>query len=492
MTFGVTINGFNMKRLADISAETRDDFISEFGPQINLDGRSPLGQIKGVYDDRLSNLWEALQAVYDSQYPETAEGVSLDNVASITGTTRLPATKSIVTARIFGDIGTDIPTGFTLAVSGNETSHFLTTEDVTVGSGIDEVQTIIFSGTPTSGSFKLNFDGQETAAIQWDDLAADIQTELNALSNLSDVTVTGTYGTGFIITFTGADGEKDQPLLTYLANTLDDGGAVIITITETTKGYLPFADIQMASEEPGAFQAPANSLTVIITPIGGINSATNLFDADVGSDLESDSDLKIRRSQNLQRSGTATISGIRAKVLEVENVDQVLVVENVEEIVVDGRPPKSFETYVLGGANQDIADAIFTAKPAGIEAFGSITESVTDSEGVPHDISFSRPVELDIWIIINIDKNTDPIEGNIYPVDGDAQVETKILEFVQGFRIGQDVIVNRLYTPINEVAGVIGIEILIGTAPAPTLSNNISVDPDEIAKFDSTRIEVNS
>lgn len=490
MTFGVTDSGFRLKRLSDIQQESKDAFIAEFGPQINLDGRSPLGQIKGIEDERLSILWEGLQAVYDSQYPQTSEGVSLDNVASITGTTRLPATLSIATARIFGTIGTLIPTGFSLAVSGNESAVFTTTTNGTVGAGIDEIQDIDFSAVPTSGTFKLNFNGQETATINWNDTNTTVQTRLNALSNLSAVTVTGNFTAGFTVTYTGADGQKDQPLLTATANTLTTGSSVTITITETTKGYLPFADIEMAAEESGAIQAPANSLTVIVTPIGGIDSATNLLDAVVGQSLETDAELKQRRLENLQRVGSATLEGIRAKILTVENVIQALIIENVESIVVDGRPPKSFEAFVLGGDDTQIAQAIFDSKAAGIETFGTVTEAITDSEGLPHNIEFSRPVDLNIYMIVNIDKNTDPGEGPIYPATGDADVEQKILDYVAGFRIGKDVIVNQLYTPINEVAGVFGIEILIGIAPAPTLSDNIIVDETEIAKFDSTRITV--
>jgi len=71
-------------------------------------------------------------------------------------------------------------------------------------------------------------------------------------------------------------------------------------------------------------------------------------------------------------------------------------------------------------------------------------------------------------------------------------VEDSLLSFLQGFKIGQDVIVNLMYTPINTIPGVIGVEILVGLSPNPTTSNNISISAPEIARFDSSRIEVNS
>lgn len=492
MTFGLTSNGFNMKRLSDIAQETKDDFVAEFGPQINLSGQSPMGQIKGILDNGVSELWEVLQAVYDSQNPQTAEAISLDNIAALTGVTRLPATFSTVTARVFGTLNTLVPAGFTLSVDGNADSKFLSILDDTIHAGIDEVQTITFSGTPTSGSFKLRFDLQETVAINWDDTNTEVQTALNNLSNLSSVVVTGDFATGFVVTFTGADGEQDQSLLEVFANTLDDGSPVTTSVVETTKGYLPFVDVQMVAENTGSVEAPANSLIIIETPIGGVDSAINLLDAVVGNELETDEELKARRIINLQRSGSATINGIRSNILEVENVLQAIVVENDQDITVSGRPPHSFESYVLGGDDVAIAQAIFDSKAAGIRAFGSITEAIVDSEGVSHDISFSRPVDVEIYMIVNITPNTDPLEGDLYPVDGDTLIVQSILDFVEDFEIGQDVVVNKLYTPINEVAGVIGIEILIGTSPSPSLSNNIAISATEVARFDSSRITVNS
>ena len=99
-----------------------------------------------------------------------------------------------------------------------------------------EVQTLTFTAEPTSGSFTLTFDGQKTAAIQWDKSAADVEAALEALSNLSatDVAVTGTYTDGFEITF--ADTLGNVPQLVPGDNTLTNGGAVTITPDTQTPG----------------------------------------------------------------------------------------------------------------------------------------------------------------------------------------------------------------------------------------------------------------
>lgn len=494
MSFGVTSQGFKLKRLQDIASETTEKYQAEFGPQIDLEADSPLGQQKGIMDDQVSQIWELGQNVYNSQYPQTASDTSLDNVASITGDKRLIATKSTVTGRIFGTLSSAVPIGFTASVTGNSSAKFLTVQSGVVGAGIDEVQTITFSSVPTSGTFELVYNGTEvTSAINWNDNAATIQTELNGLASLSTVTVSGDFTNGFVVTFTGADGQQEQPLLTTQNNSLDAGGAVTITVTETTKGYGPFVDLPMEAENTGPTQALSGTLTVIETPEPGITGITNLLDADLGRNVETDPDFRQRRNENLQKTGTTTLGGIRAALLEVENVDQVEVIEN-DSLTTDagGRPGKSYECFVLSGADQDIGQVVWDTKPAGIQTHGDIDVNVTDSQGVVQTVSFSRPSEINIWLIVNITKNTDSSEGPLYPTDGDDQVQQAILDYTQDFRMGQDVINNQLYIPVNTIAGVIGIEILQGTAPAPTLENNISVDPEEIARFDSSRITVNS
>lgn len=391
MTYGITTTGFNTKTLSDIILETEAEFKTAFGDAINLEGNSPLGQIKGVLDERISLLWELSEAIYNSQYPDTAEGTSLDNIASINNITRLQATESQVTATIAGTANATVPANFIAYVNGNESSEFQTLEEYTIGSG----------GT---------------------------------------------------------------------------------------------VDVEMYATNTGETVAYSGTLTEIQTPTSGIDSITNALDAELGRDVETDTDFKIRRLLLLQKSGTATIEGIRNSLISnVEDVTNALVVENSTlSTDSDGRPAKSIEVYVLGGLDQDIADEIFNSKPAGIATYGTTSQTVIDSQSQSHTISFSRSTEVDIYLIVNITKNTTASEGDTYPTDGDAQVETAILNYVNDLSIGDDVIVNKLYTPINTVAGVIGIEMFIGTSASPTTSTNIPINVFEIAVFDSSRITINS
>ncbi|NQY73504.1 MAG: baseplate J/gp47 family protein [Candidatus Margulisbacteria bacterium] len=430
--------------------------------------------------------------VYNSQYPLTSNGVSLDHISSITGVTRLLSTHSKVKARVYGDIGSEVPSGFIVSVLGNEDSKFETKYPNTIHQGVDDIQNISFDRLPSSGTFKLNYNGQDTISMDHESSNTDIQNNLNTLNGLSEVIVTGNFVSGFVVSFIGTDGQKPHKLLTVSENAFLEGiNSVEINITKKDQGEPPFVDMEMIAQETGPIHANTNTLTEIETPVSGIDSATNIEDARLGRNIESDSELKIRRLELLQRRGTATIEGIRNMVLSVQDVIQAIIVENSTfHIDEGGRPPKSFEIFVVGGSDQEIANSIFMSKPAGIETVGDISMSVIDSQGAIHTIKFSRVLEKDIFIEVRIKGNSDPSEGNIYPSNGDYLVEESLLSFLRGFKIGQDIIVNLMYSPINTVPGITGVDILMGLSPNPISSDNIAISGSEIARFDSSRIEV--
>ena len=66
------------------------------------------------------------------------------------------------------------------------------------------VQQLTFSDVATSGSFILQYSTFEMISVAWNESAASIQTALQLLSGLSEVTVTGSIASqNLVITMTG-------------------------------------------------------------------------------------------------------------------------------------------------------------------------------------------------------------------------------------------------------------------------------------------------
>jgi len=406
MAFGVTPQGFNRARLDDVKGEIEVTLRALLGKNINLLPEGVLGQIVGLVADRESDIWEILEAVYDSYYPDTSEDVSLDRVGDISGIKRLGATKSFIDnldVLLFGTPGTIITLGSQMSVDGTPTSVFETLSSVTLLAGLDEVQTLTLSATPGSGTFKINIlsvAGTITVIGSFDDTATILQTKINtALTtaglDVDTITVAGDVNSGgpLILTFSGDDengfGKRDVALVTITENGLDDGGPVTVIPSETTKGVVQ-GSVNVQAVDTGPTIANTGTLSVIDTPISGWDTLVNIADATVGRDVETNTDFRVRREQQIARAGAATPPAVFADVSNVDDVTAVIVFFNNLAIVdLDGRPPHSVDIVVQDGDEDEITQAIFDTVGGGITFVGDITKVFTDDQGFSQTIKFS-------------------------------------------------------------------------------------------------------
>lgn len=97
---GVDITGFTGKTIEEINAEISADQLSTVDAGLNQASSTALGQINGIVSKKAAELWEVEQVAYNAMNRDAAEGVLLDNIGALTGTPRLPATKSFVTETV--------------------------------------------------------------------------------------------------------------------------------------------------------------------------------------------------------------------------------------------------------------------------------------------------------------------------------------------------------------------------------------------------------
>lgn len=111
--------------------------------------------------------------------------------------------------------------------------------------GTNEVQTLTIGGTPTGGTFKLTFDGWQTAAITWSATNATLLANINAALDLlpngaasaivaSDSSLTAGIG-DLLLTFSGAPLAK-RAVPTMTAQSSLTGTSPTLAIAETTPG----------------------------------------------------------------------------------------------------------------------------------------------------------------------------------------------------------------------------------------------------------------
>lgn len=97
----------------------------------------------------------------------------------------------------------------------------------------DEVQTLTVGGSGLT-SFTITYSGQTTASLAANATAAQVQTALENLSNIGvgDVTVTGSAGGPWTVTFGGALADTNVAAMT----TTPTGGTGVVTVATPTGG----------------------------------------------------------------------------------------------------------------------------------------------------------------------------------------------------------------------------------------------------------------
>lgn len=210
-------------------------------------------------------------------------------------------------------------------------------------------------------------------------------------------------------TFYGPDGEVigiDQIV------TSDAGDQFKTTTAGTIAGGQ--VDLPMQAVNKGPIRCPAGSLTNATGLPAGV-TCTNIADAVMGRDYESNPDFKIRRAKELQSIGAGTWGAVAARMLlDVACLTDCVILENdTSETDAYGQESHSIQAVVSGptGASdyQDVADELFAVKGAGIAATTTVgnvpTQTVIDSEGTAHQIDFTLAVDVDVWMHVVISAN---------------------------------------------------------------------------------------
>jgi uncharacterized phage protein gp47/JayE len=480
---GVESSGFVKKTLNAILTDIQNFQLDNISSQLNLLATSVLGQINGVFSDKLSELWDLGQAVYRSFYPDSASGDALDGVCAITGVIRLQPTESTVPLdQLFLDNGTTVPAGSVVSV-GPTGERFETLTSVTNSLGYKSTFSVDAQAQntgPISG-FTGTIDTIQSAVSGWSaKCAISAGNPENYILDGLSLTLKVDQGSEQTVNFSGGDPWTAANAATFIngattgATAYDDGNGTL-RIESDTAGF--GSAIQITG---GTANTP---LAFPITLVKGFNST----DADPGTNLETDEELRLRREQLLRAGGSATVEAIKANLLQVTDVENVSVIENTLDVTsVEGLPPHSFEAIVLGGTDQDVADDIWTNKPAGIETYGSSTTAVTDSMGISHNINYTRPTNVPIEMVYTLTKTSD------YPADGDDQVKAAALALGGALTSGEDVIYLQFKSAALDIAGVDDVPIFtINKKTDPPGSSNIVISLRELATFDSADITVN-
>lgn len=483
--YGVTDAGFVLKRLDDLLREKRQRAVQLFqdlvqgGDVVDTSESSLLGRLIALDVVGDADLWELGQDCWNSFDPNSATGISLDNLVQYSGISRFNAAPSTATGLFVGNNGVLIPSGS--AVSDvNTNNQFFVQGSVALSpsqaSGINVTVVNVLNNTQYAITY----------------------TTSNGLANTATYTSSASATTSEILNGLKAVIDLNHPLLTA---TIPFGDELAIWRTDVfqVSNFSVSAGLlinkvgklgQLTCSVNGAVEQEANTLNTILTPVLGWDFVTNPVAASPGRLTETDEELRIRfRNTKLERSSNI-LDSLYSALLNIPNVEEVAIYENDTDVVdANGVSPHSFFPVVLGGSSQVITETIWRNKPMGISSEGNTVVTITDSQGFTHDIGFERPNPVTVYIDITLSLDTESLTP--FPGDGADQIKAEIISYAKAnFGVGRDIIYSRLFTPINKVAGHQVDSLFIGTSPAPLGTSNIPVAFNEIGSFESVNINV--
>ncbi|GAB4073234.1 hypothetical protein GCM10028778_07950 [Barrientosiimonas marina] len=216
-----------------------------------------------------------------------------------------------------------------------------------------------------------------------------------------------------------------------------------------------------------------------------------------GRIAETDDELKNRYELSLSASGSPTMNGIRSEVLGVEGVLTATVIENLSLDKQNGRPGRSFETYVLGGDDEDVARAIFKRRAAGVQAYGETMVDIEDDAGniVPVGLTRAKKVNIHVEMVLKT--------NNEFPDDGKKRIITEIVRHIGGtdydgneyvgLQTGEDVyfmpLVNIIFQSVPGIENVPRLKIGKDINNTEEM-NTIEISPTEVAITDYEKVDI--
>lgn len=233
----------------------------------------------------------------------------------------------------------------------------------------------------------------------------------------------------------------------------------------------------------------AAAITQIIKPVAEISNIQGIELVSLGTNDETDYELRKRFEQAREGAGACTEAAIRAALMRVPTVTSAgVIVNDTTQTDSKGRPPFSFECFINGGENyhSEIAETIYNKKPIGIKTFGSISETVIDDGDYEHIINFSHTTKINVAVSIKIRVDS-TYEGST----GRAEITDNIVTYIDNLGVGESVILSSLYGKIHAVSGVDEVtELMLSQNGGAFSAQNINAEEWEIVNCTSVEIEV--
>lgn len=260
-------------------------------------------------------------------------------------------------------------------------------------------------------------------------------------------------------------------------------------------------NVQFACVTNGPVELGIGALTKIAQTFPGWDAGVNLSPAIVGSDVESRQAFEQRRQESVARNGNGSLPSVRAEVFAVDGVLDVFAYQNfTKNPLVYGATnyelkPNSIYVGVVGGSDQEIAEAIFRKLNAGCDMNGNTIVTVQDKEYTwPYPeylYTFNRPTPTPVKFKVTIANNAS-LPSTIIQDTKNAVIATFTgANGSQRARIGGKIFASNYYAAVSQISNTVSIlQIKVGITLPNLDSFDLGIDQSPSISSDDVEVEL--
>lgn len=419
--YGITPNGPNIKRLDTIINDLHTNLSKKWGVNTQQNPESFLNHLLVNFADRCAELWELGEDIYYSMYPNSAEGISLDNASQYGGSTRETAKKSYYPIHCTGKDGTVLAAGTLISSTMNPPTQLSLTDAKSITRSSFNKACIKVASAEADNVYTVAING---AVYSFGSSEADV---LHILDGLAEAI----NDSGFTVS---VDREKEILLL----DAVDLTSVNVLVLSENLTTDTVTSVIVFGTLETGDILLPNGVITNIVKADAGLKSVVNCCGYISGRDEETDTEFRQSYANKIFNRSSMMLESIRSAILtKVQGVKSVATYENPSHQWDDyGRPPHSVEIVVDGGDATEIARQILANKAGGINTVGNTAVKIAGAYDEDITIRFNRPTVIYTWFRLGIVlKKNEAIPPNYVEL-----LRNVVLQNMDAIAAGSDVI----------------------------------------------------
>lgn len=395
---GITEYGFERKTLQQLITSLNSRFTSKLGTW-NQSSNSVEAQFVSVFAEELDQTWQGMEGVYSSQTYSGSEGIYLDDTISQQGVFRKGKSKGGGEVVVLTNLATTT-TNYLItsgrSVNGNNGITYTTSTEKAVNSLMScyrlKASAITQGVTYTFTMYNVENVSANTFTWTAGD-ANDIDEMLVALSQFANVNITKLdqptyYNLDNRTLYIGFNKDvNNNPLPLSKANL-----SVTVSPTIGEAGYR----IACIANTSGFYPLNVGEASGLSPSFTGFVESINWGTFSSGSDVQSDAQYRASYENLDGVSLSGTPAKIKSSVLGVSGVIDAEIFQNpTKDYLYDTSnnvvcEPYSYNVVVLGGDEEEVAQAIGDDAPVNTKQYGTTQISYTDDAENIIDVEFTK------------------------------------------------------------------------------------------------------